>query len=403
MRRRSVIDALILNREFQTQCIVDAFESFIWTDRYREPGDFELYFPVDNKITPYAKEDYYIWQKHSDRLMIIEEINITTDAEEGPHVTLTGRSLESLFERRVVAYRTIVNGNLQNAVEKILNENVISPSDSVRRIPNIRFIRSTDTRITSLTCDLNLLGENVLEVIQSVCEPHDLGFKMVYNEENGTMDFLLYYGEDRSYAQEKLPWVVFSPGFDNLLSSNYLKSSKNLRTAAVVGGDPNYELGQEVVDVDGKPELKGMDRREMYVDGSDIELPSSEVNEDSIRERLEERGKDEEEIQAVIDAAKAQALAQTTAVYRQQLKQKGTEELSKTYIVEAFEGEIEASRQYIYGKDFFIGDVVQVRDEYGNEASSRITEVVRSHDLNGEVMTPTFTTLVGGSNAHPDE
>lgn len=397
------IDALILNRQLQTECIVDAFESFIWTDRYREPGDFELYFPADSKITPYAKEDYYIWQKHSDRLMIIESLNITTNAEDGAHVTLSGRSLECLLERRVIAYRTIIQGNLQNGIRHILNENVISPGDADRKIDRIRFLYNDDPRVTKLTCDLNLLGEYVLDVIQDVCEANDLGFKMTYNEPNGTFDFMLYYGEDRSYAQEKNPWVVFSPGFDNLMSSNYLSTSRDLRTAAVVGGDANYERGQEVVDVDGRPELTGMDRREMYVDGSDIELPNPTVNEESIRERLEKRGKTESEIQAAIDAANADALAQTTAVYRNQLQQKGLEELAKTYIVEAFEGEIEAVRQYVYDRDFFIGDVVQVRDSYGKEASSRITEVVRSHDLSGEIMTPTFTTLVGGSNVQPDK
>lgn len=396
------IDALILNREFQTQCIVDAFESFIWTDRYNEPGDFELYFPADSQIAPYAQEGYYVWQKHSDRLMIIEDLNITTDAEVGPHTTINGRSLESLLDRRVVAYRTVINGSLQDGIQRLLNENVISPSDSMRKIPGIRFIKSDDPRVTKLTCDLNLLGEVLLDVIEDQCKLNDLGFKMTYNEEASTLDFMLYYGEDRSYEQEKNPWVVFSPQFDNLLSSNYLKSLKNLRTAAVIGGDANYERGQEVVDVDGKPEMTGIDRREMYVDGSDIELPNPTVNEESIRERLEKRGKTEAEIQAAIDQAMAIAVEQTTAVYRSQLEQKGLEELSKTYIVEAFEGEIEAVRQYVYDRDFFIGDVVQVRDSYGKEASSRITEVVRSHDLTGETMVPTFTTLVGGANVRPE-
>lgn len=397
------IDALILNREFQTQCIVDSFESFIWTDRYNEPGDFELYFPADSQIAPYAQEGYYVWQKHSDRLMIIEDLNITTDAEVGPHTTINGRSLESLLDRRVVAYRTVINGSLQDGIQRLLNENVISPSDSMRKIPGIRFIKNDDPRVTKLTCDLNLLGEVLLDVIEDQCKLNDLGFKMTYNEEASTLDFMLYYGEDRSYEQEKNPWVVFSPGFDNLLSSNYLKSLKNLRTAAVIGGDANYERGQEVVDVDGKPEMTGIDRREMYVDGSDIELPNPTVNEESIRERLEKRGKTEAEIQAAIDQAMAIAVEQTTAVYRSQLEQKGLEELSKTYIVEAFEGEIEAVRQYVYDRDFFIGDVVQVRDSYGKEAASRITEVVRSHDLTGETMVPTFTTLVGGANVRPED
>lgn len=397
------MEALILDKNYQTLYVVDAFDSFIWTDRYNEPGDFELYFPADSKVLPYAMEDYYIWQEKSDRLMVVEGINIETSAENGPHITLSGRSSECFLERRVVAYRTVINGNLQNAVERLLNENVINPSDADRKIPGIRFVRNDDSRVTELTCDLNLLGEYILDVIEDLCQTNNLGFKMTYNEDDQTLDFMLYFGEDRSYQQEKNPWVVFSPGFDNLLGSNYLKTSINLRTAAVVGGDANYERGQEVIDVDGKPELKGLDRREMYVDGSDIELPNPTVNEESIRERLEKRGKDEVEIQEAIDAAMADAVAQTTSVYRDQLYQKGLDELSKTYITESFEGEIEGKRQYKYGEDFFIGDVVQVLDAYGREASSRITEVVRSHDLNGEVMTPTFTTLVGGANVRPDE
>lgn len=396
------MDALILNRDFQTQCIVDAFSSFIWTDRYFEPGDFELYFPIPNAVSEYAKEDYYIWQKYSDRLMIIEEINISTD-EDGPHMTLSGRSCESLLERRVVAYRTILSGSLQDGIEKLLNDNVVSPEDSKRKIPEIRFVKSSDPRITSLTCELNLLGETLLEVIEDQCQLHDLGFKITYNETDKKLDFTLYYGEDRSYQQTKNPFVVFSPGFDNLLSSNYLKTSKELKTAAVVGGDANYEYGQEIVDIDGKPNLTGIDRREMYVDGSSVELPNPTVNEDSIRTRLEALGKSEAYIQEAINKAKEEAAAQLAPEYRQQLMAYGLIELSKTYVTEAFEGEVEANLQYKYGVDYYIGDVVQILDEYGREASSRITEVVRSHDLSGEIMTPTFTTLVGGSNVNPGE
>lgn len=397
------MDALILDRDFQTLCVVDAFDSFLWTDRYNTPGDFELYFPVNSELMQYAVEDNYIWRKDSDRLMVIESINIETSAEIGPHMTLSGRSLEALLERRVVAYRTVLRGNLQQGIRRLLEENVIYPNDVFRKIPGVRFIQNDDPHVTELTCELNLLGEYILDVVQDQCQLNDLGFKMTYNEEKQSLDFMLYYGEDRSYQQEKNPWVVFSPGFDNLLSSNYLKTSKNLRTAAVIGGDANYERGQEVVDADGRPELTGLDRREVYVDGSSVELPNPTINEESIRERMEKRGKDEDEIQAAIDEAMAEAEKQTSAEYRKQLEQLGLEELSKTYITEAFEGEIDGIRQYRYGVDFFIGDVVQVLDEYGREASSRITEVVRSHDLTGEKLTPTFTTLVGGANVRPEE
>lgn len=392
------MDALVLNREFQALCVIDAFESFIWTDRYRTPGDFEIYMPVEKAPTEYVKEQYYLWRKGTDRLMIIEDILITTDAEDGPHLTITGRSLESLLDRRVVFERTIISGGLQNGIEQLLNENAIKPSFSERRIPGLRFIRNNDPRVTSLTCDLNLLGEDLLSVVEEQCEIHDLGFKVSYNESASTFDFMLYYGEDRSYAQETNPWVVFSPQYDNLLNSSFYQSSKNLRTAIVVAGSESDQHGQEVVDVDGKPDMTGLDRREMFVEATGVQRPETEVNEESIRERLEKRGKTEREIQDAIDKAHAEADALDRAAYRDQLMTVGRGELAKTYVTQSFEGQIEAVRQYVYDRDFFLGDVVQVRDQYGKEASSRITEVVMSHDTTGETLTPTFTTLIGGAN-----
>lgn len=392
------MEALILNRKFQAVCVVDAFESFIWTERYRTPGDFEIYMPIDKSPMEYLLRDYYVWRKDTDRMMIIEDIQIDADATVGTHIKVIGRSLESILDRRVIAYRTLITGNLQNGIQKLLNENAINPGDGDRKIPGLRFIYNSDERVTALTMDVNLLGENLLEEIETLCELNDLGFKITYNEELSTFDFRLYFGENRSYDQEKNPWVVFSPMYDNLLSSSYYESARNLRTAAVVAGSSNYERGQVVVDVDGKPEMTGLDRREAFIEAGDIETPDPTINEDSIRERLEKRGKTETEIQSAIDQAYADALAQDTESYRSQLQQRGYEELAKTYITESFEGVIEAVRQYVLGRDFFLGDVVQIRNEYDREAPSRITEVVRSHDKTGEVISPTFTTLIGGSN-----
>lgn len=392
------MDVLILNRQFQTEAVIDAFESFIWTDRYRTPGDTELYMPVEKAPLESIREQHYLWRRGTDRLMIIEDILIETDAESGPHLTVTGRSLESILERRIVSKRTIINGNLQNGIRKLLNENAISPRDTARRIPGLRFIINNDPKIKALTCELNLLGEDLLSVVEDLCEVNDLGFKISYNESLGTFDFMLYYGEDRSYNQDKNPWIVFSSNYDNLLKTSYYESSKNLRTAAVIAGSESDSHGQEIVDVNGKPNLKGLDRREMFVEASGIQRPETEVNEDSIRARMEEDGEEETAIQEAIADAWLEANAQDRETYRRQLKQAGKEELAKTYITQSFEGEIEAVRQYIYDRDFFLGDVVQVQNEYGKEGSSRITEVIMSHDVDGETLTPTFTSLIGGDN-----
>lgn len=395
------MEALILNREFQALCVIDAFDSFIWTERYNEPGDFEIYMLVEKSPLEYLKRDYYVWKRDTDRLMIIEDIAIDTDAETGPHITVTGRSLESLLERRHVETETELTDSLQNGIQKVLNENAISPSDSNRKIPGLRFITNSDERVTALTTDVYLLGESLLEVVETLCVLENLGFKITYNEDQSTFDFMLYFGEDRSYAQEKYPWVVFSPTYDNLLSSSYYESARNLRTAAIVAGSANYEYGQVIITVDGQPSMIGLDRRETFINAGDIATPKPEVDEDAIRQRyanIQDEAERERRIQAAIDEAYEAALEEETIIYLAELQQRGEEELSQTYIVKSFEGSIEASRQYIYKRDFFIGDIVQIRDQYGKEASSRITEVVMSHDGTGESLTPTFTTLIGGSN-----
>lgn len=386
------MEALILNRDFDAIALVDAFNSFIWTDRYNTYGDFEYYAPIDLQPVDAFQKNYYLYQKKSDRLMIIEDLNIKTDPEAGTYLTVTGRSLESILERRCVWYRTSIEGSLQDGIKKLIEENIINPVDAVRKMPNFRFKTSTDTRITSLTMEGDYLGETLYDIISGVCQLNDLGFRVTYD---GTkyFDFELYYGEDRSYDQEKNPWVVFSPNYENLSDTSYFSSETTLKTAAVVIGSDSNEAGQAVIEVVGI-EAEGLDRRETSVDASGISTPSDKINEDAVKERGKSKGWSDEQIQAQIEKEKAEALKQSTEDYFNQLKQAGEESLAETYVTESFEGEIDATRQYIYERDFFMGDIVQIRNEYGMEAHSRITEVIRCHDLNGETLTPTFTSII---------
>lgn len=386
------MEALILNRKFETQAIIDSFESFIWTDRYNEPGDFEIYMPAAKAPLDVIKEGYFVWIRDSDRLQIIEDISIETDVEDGDHLTFNGRTLESLLERRRVYKPTEIDTSLQAGLQRLFNENIINPSDSARKIPGFRFIWNNDKRISELTMTNSFMGDVLLDIVQTYCQLYELGFKIVYNEEEETFDFSLYYGENRGYEQDKNPWVVFSSEYDNLMGSNYFESYKNLLTAAVIISDEDDRYGSVIIDIDEQPKLIGIDRRETYVEASDVRWP--EVNEDEIRQRAERENWSDErlewEVKNAIDTARATVEAE--------LKERGKQALAETYITRSFEGEIEAVRQYVYGVDFFIGDIVQVRNHYGLEASSRITEVVRSHDVNGYKLSPTFTTLIGGAN-----
>lgn len=89
------MDILVLDKNFDTQAIIDTYESFNWTDRYNEAGDFELTIVLSSDSSDLVdcfKVDYYVYMNMSDHLMIIEDINIDTSFEEGDKLVVTGRS-----------------------------------------------------------------------------------------------------------------------------------------------------------------------------------------------------------------------------------------------------------------------------------------------------------------------
>ena len=81
----------------------------------------------------------------------------------------------------------------------------------------------------------------------------------------------------------------------------------------------------------------------------------------------------------------------TMADYYKLLRQRGEEELSENLVDETFEGEVDYDGTFKYGRDFNIGDIVAISNEYGIDGTSRVTEVVLSHDTSGITVIPTFS------------
>ena len=52
------MEVWILDTDFSSVSVLDTFESLIWTDRYREYGDFEIFaFPTSQLLND-AKDDF---------------------------------------------------------------------------------------------------------------------------------------------------------------------------------------------------------------------------------------------------------------------------------------------------------------------------------------------------------
>lgn len=345
------MELLILNTKFETVDVLDVFESLIWTDRFFKCGDFEIYTTTDADIVKKLKMDYYLQNESSDHMMIIESAQIKADVENGSKLIVKGRSLESILDRRIIWNQTILDGYLEEEIEKLLNENVINPTMAVRRISNFRFEKSGDPFIAGLKIQAQYTGDNLYEVICKICEDAKIGFKIVFDEETQFFVFKLYRGTDRSYAQDINPYVVFSPEFNNIINSDYVEGKKDLKTVALVAGEGEGSARRKVIT--GKNDDTELTRRELYVDARDIS--SSLPNGGTL----------------------------STSQYDAQLVQRGNERLDENKMQKAFNGQVETTQMYRYNEHFFMGDIVQLENEFGMEDRSRVIEFIYSESSEG--------------------
>mgnify|MGYP003299574668 CR=1 FL=1 len=419
------MNLMLLDTNFNAVSVIDTYESFIWTDRYNGCGDFELYMPVSSDILSSVKRGYYIESANSEHAMIVESIKINSDSETGNHITITGRSLESILDRRVIWGSMSVSGTVQKCIRSLVDACIINPSKSERKIANFIFETTDDPLINEETINAQYNGNNLLDVITAICKEKNIGFKIVFDA-NYNFVFKLYRGEDRSYDQSENPYVVFSPSFDNLLNSNYLEEDSSFKNVVLVGGSEN-DNGERMYSAVG--DVEGLARRELYVDASDIQRNSLIVTKDTMQEIItkqsegmsvktisEELNLPEVVVQTIIglvgdlgidisgeltdeaytdvtNALGEENESLTQDEYKQMLWQRGNETLTDHKDSTCFEGECETTSTYVYGVDFFIGDIVQIENEYGHQAKARVTEFVISDNTSGSSTYPTFETI----------
>lgn len=343
----------LLNETFDIVDIVENYTSMLWVDRYSDIGDIEIVtndMAFGNKCRP----DYYVVSNESDRAMIIEDISKTIDPEAGASIKITGRSLESILCRRIISKQISLNGNLQTEITRLLSENITSPKDADRTIRNFRIEASNDSYIQSKTVTTEpLLGKSVFDVVKAICEVYGIGFKVALRDKQFV--FTLYNGIDRSYDVKNINPVIFSPKLDNLINSSYAEVTSSEKNIAVVLGKDQNEKDLLVIVGEGA----GLKRKETYVSATDVD-------------------------------SKDESGSYNESEYQKKLMQRGYESLLENRKQLGFDGEAVPNQSYVYGKDYMIGDIVEVENEFGKTSKSRIVEYIHSYDENEYKAYPTF-------------
>lgn len=353
------MDIRVLDEELRVLGLLDHYHTLLWNDRYQGYGEFEIKAPATEENIALLTIDRYLVRSDSEHVMVIEGRRIAT-GQDGDHIQISGRSAESFLERRVIPKQTVLSGSFQNGVRKLLRENLIAPSDPARKYERLTFQDSSDPAVTAPALDTQFLGDNLYDVVQAGCSVNGLGFRMA--RKDTAFLFSLYAGKDRSFQQTENPYVIFSPGFDNLISSDYEESVKDSRNLCYAVGEGSEGNSVVVEAYQGNGAPAGLKRRELY---AEISGASQQTDDGAI----------------------------TQQEYLAQLKARGLEELEDNAPAKRFEAEADTAAMFRYGKDFFLGDIVQVENEHGIKARARVSEIVTTYDESGLSVYPTFTFL----------
>ena len=335
--------------------IIEEPTSAIWTRRYNKPGEFEIYTPATAELLDLIAEDCYITREGDNSVMVVERVELTTDAENGNFVKITGRSAACLLDRRIILEQTTLSGRVDRAIYKIIDENAINPANSARRLPLTMEI--PDVMADAIKAQHT--GTNLLTAIEEICAAYGLGFRVVSDSKTEIVLRLeLYVGTDRSAAQAENSPVFFSQEFENLVSSNYAFDVSKYKNVAIVAGEGEGKARKRAT----IGEASGLLRRELYVDARDMSTNEGEISD---------------------------------ADYTAQLEARGVEKLAETQTTEVFGGEVDTVNTFTLDVDYTVGDIVTVENEYGIRIDTRISAIPEYWDENGYATDCVFEGMEG--------
>ena len=254
------------------EAICDSFSSLLWDIEYYSCGAFEVYIAASPQNIEIFQTGRIVGRDDDmEHYGLIESVEIQTDAEDGDYLIVRGRFLICLLERRII-YPT-VNFTKETAYADIIKTVVQFNAvvSGVRKIPGL----SVGTAIGSCweqKTKLQISYDNLMRWIYTICEKIGGTANIRLNKITGEqyeMILELSEGADRSIMQEENPHIVFSDGYNNLLSFSYATDISEQKNFAYILGKGEGEERKRTTYCNGN-EPSHLDRYEVYVDAKDM-------------------------------------------------------------------------------------------------------------------------------------
>lgn len=357
---------------FKIQAAIDGYSTLIWTERYSDAGDVTLVVPSNLENRQKYFEGMFLWTPES-----LDVVLIDTVLDQEGKLLITGKFLAGFLTERILrdtwtttATSWKLTGTPGNIVATIVQQMCVagglitgtvlpSTNGSNEPIPNLTV---TDATTSGSSTTIAVDYGNVFDGVKQICDAEGLGFRMYPPDLQAgipAVEFLVYEGRDLTSGQSVNPVVIFDPALDSLSSTSELRSIAGYKTAAFAWAANMTTRGSiGVAFVNGTDSITGFARRTLLVDASDID--ASQYTSTELTSILNRRAKNA---------------------------------LVNNNYVRTTDGTVVPNNQFVYGLDYKLGDIVELRGNSDLATSARVTEYIRSKDNTGETAYPTLSVL----------
>lgn len=394
------MELVTLDGNYQPASLVERYASLIWTERYATAGDFELKTTDVERMIKLLPRESMVSLRESTVPMIVENHKIEKKTGGAPEVTITGRSFESVLDRRASVLLTTTDGGLTFhkipwiipadapsdsayfGIRKIIGDLVdrrpeLDPPLTQEQIDNLEgfqlgpqspiltaedalpmidlplpadfvLVEPTDTMPER---QFEVKPGNLYSVVMELINANHHGLKAVRPSNGGAAKIAveIYNGANLT-ARNDPNSVVFDAKFDQFDDATYLLSEQGSANHAYVVSKTKFENVPKNTATAEIPAPTGIKRRVILVD-----IASEDIND--------------------------------TADVR---RTRGLIELYKNNATALFDGHIAQQVATGYNRDYFLGDIIRLDGEYGLSEFVRVAEFIRSDDATGSKAYPTF-------------
>lgn len=365
-----------------TMCIVDILRKYEYSQyefKARDIGEFTINAMLD-------KENLYLMDKtknyyvlfDGDVFGVIESVKRESDSETSKVFTIKGSLALKLLEYRVIKGQVTFKGKSYKYIEELIKQNLIMSDDENRNVAlTVEFEDEERLKQICSTVDKQVTGGSLWDEISEIAKADKLkivlkpNIVVINTEHPKNIDgwtLIIGAGEDRTRHRENnaVSSVMFSQSLSNIANTDYIVDRSKLRNTVYIAGEGegadrkwyNIDVNSDVT----FGERKGWNRKELWVDARDIQ---SEQDNKKL----------------------------TDAEYEELMKQRADEKAKDNDLSEEYTATVtDTTKQYIYKKDYNIGDFVTVADEeLGMEIDAQITNVIVTRQGDREIVDIEFT------------